>query len=43
MKFDISKISYINKKIIIDDKAQFAKDTWFAEEAKVMIYYYVRV
>ena len=30
-------------KIIIDDKAQFAKDTWFAEEAEVMIYYYVRV
>ena len=30
-------------KIIIDDKAKFAKDTWFAEEAEVMIYYYVRV
>ena len=44
----MSKIGWGEKeecvaKIIIDDKAQFAKDTWFAEEAEVMIYYYVRV
>lgn len=44
----MSKIGWGEKeecvaKIIIDDKAKFAKDTWFAEEAEVMIYYYVRV
>ena len=33
----------LDAKIIIDDKAQFAKDTWFPEEAEVRIYYYVRV
>ena len=44
----MSKIGWGEKeeyvaKIIIDDKAQFTKDTWFAEEAEVMIYYYVRL
>jgi len=44
----MSKIGWGEKeegvaKIIIDDKAQFAKDTWFPEEAEVRIYYYVRV
>ena len=44
----MSKIGWGEKeecvaKIIIDDKAQFTKDTWFAEEAEVIIYYYVRL
>ncbi len=30
-------------KIIIDGKSQFDNDTWFVEEAEVIIYYYVRV
>lgn len=44
----MSKIGWGEKencvaKIIINEKSQFAKDTWFPEEAEVTIYYYVRV
>ena len=44
----MSKIGWGEKensvaKIIIDDKCQFKKNSWFPEEAEVTIYYYVRV
>lgn len=44
----MSKIGWGEKensvaKIIIDDKCQFNKNSWFPEEAEVTIYYYVRV
>ncbi len=44
----MSKIGWGEKgecvaKIIINEKSQFAKDTWFPEETEVMIYYYIRV
>lgn len=44
----MSKIGWGEKencvaKIIINEKSQFAKETWFPEEAEVTIYYYVRV
>lgn len=44
----ISKIGWGQKencvaKIIINDQAQFDKNSWFAEESKVTIYYYVRM
>lgn len=44
----MSKIGWGEKencvaKIIINDQAQFDKESWFAEEAEIIIYYYVRI
>lgn len=44
----MSKIGWGEKencvaKIIIDNQAQFDKNSWFAEESEVTIYYYVRI
>ena len=44
----MSKIGWGEKencvaKIIINDQAQFEKDSWFVKESEVTIYYYVRV
>lgn len=44
----MSKIGWGEKencvaKIIINDQAQFDKNSWFAEESEVTIYYYVRI
>lgn len=44
----MSKIGWGEKencvaKIIINDQAQFDKESWFAEKAEVIIYYYVRI
>ena len=44
----MSKIGWGEKedcvaKIIINDQAQFDKDSWFAEGSEITIYYYVRV
>lgn len=44
----MSKIGWGEKencvaKIIIDGQAQFDKDSWFAEDSEVTIYYYVRL
>lgn len=44
----MSKIGWGEKencvaKIIIDGQAQFDKDDWFAKEAEVVLYYYVRI
>ena len=44
----MSKIGWREKencvaKVIVDEKGQFDKDTWFSKEAEVVIYYYVRL
>lgn len=44
----MSKIGWGEKencvaKIIINDQAQFDKDSWFIKESEITIYYYVRI
>ena len=44
----MSKIGWGEKencvaKIIVDGQLQFDRDSWFAKEAEVILYYYVRI
>lgn len=44
----MSKIGWGEKencvaKIIVDGQSQFDRDSWFAKEAEVILYYYVRI